>query len=63
MDIKAYTGSSFTNLSHGESQGIQIIFIGNEERQRRLIQWNSSKIKYVKRPILAKETISDSYDT
>ena len=50
MDIKAYTGASFNNLSHGESQGTQIIFIGNEERQRRLIQWNSSKIKYVRRP-------------
>ena len=49
MDIKAYTGASFNNLSHGESQGTQIIFIGNEERQRRLIQWNSSKIKYVRR--------------
>ena len=62
MDIKAHTGASFINLSHGESQGTQI-FIGNEERQRHLIQWNSSKIKYVKRPILAKETISDGYDT
>ena len=62
MDIKAYTGSSFNNLSHGESQRIQIIFTGNEERQRRLIQWNPAKIKYVKRPILAKETISDSHD-